>query len=176
MPSGIGGSLDARILRIVDEIKRHHHNLEKWFGIAVDSDGGLSVGARMDGAILPFRLTAGASDFGSWVQILGSNNTPVQADMTLFDLHRAMITSTDSTVQFIVQLIKGESADIAAKLSAEDFTEFPYVSGSNNNDSGITEIIDCRCAVGEKLWARCACVGLTGKVLDFYFGIHEYIE
>ena len=173
---GIGGDLGARILKTVDETVLHHHNLEKWFGIAVDSDGGLSVGARMDGAVLPFRLTAGASDFGNWVQILGSSNTPVQAGMTKFDLHRAMVVSTDSTVQFVVQIIRGESGDLAAKLSAEDFTEFPYVSGSNNNDSGIADIIDERCDVCSKMWARCACIGQTGKVIDFYFGIHEYIE
>ena len=173
---GIGGSLDHEILKEAKEIESHLHNNEKWFGIAVDSDGGLSVAARMDGAVLPFRLTAGASAFGDWVQILGSDNTPVISGMTKIDLHRAMIVSTDSTVQFIVQIIQGESADFAAKLLAEDFTEFPYVSGSNNNDSGIADILDERLDVGVKVWARCACVGQTGKLIDFYFGIHEYLE
>ena len=128
----------------------------------------------MHGAVVAFTLTAGNNDFGSWLQILGSDDTPVQSGRTIFDLHRILITSTNSTNPFIIQLICGESAGIAAKLIAEDFNEFPYISATNNNDSGIAEILDERCDAGEKMWMRCADVGGNGSTLNLYIGIHEY--
>jgi len=157
------------------EVEKHFHNREKWFGLATAASGELHSADRMDGVILPFRLTAGASDFGSWVQVLGSTDTPVSSGMTRFDGHRVMIVTTDSTAPFIIQIMLGETVNFAAKLVAEEFTEFPYTSQSNNNDSGISEIKTIRGAAGDKVWARCACVGQTGKLIDFHFGIHEYL-
>ena len=160
----------------VIEIEKHLHNYEKWFGAAASPSGETHVADRMDGVISPFALLSGTSDFGSWVQVLGSSDTPVQTGKTKLDLHRVLVTSTDSTATFIVQIVTGESAGIAAKLAAEDFDEFPYISATNNNDSGISEIIDKRCDVGEKVWMRCACVGQTAKTINIYFGLHEYDE
>jgi len=124
--------------------------------------------------IAAFQLTSGNNAFGSWLQVFGSSDTPITSGETKFDLHRILFTDTNSTDPFIIQIVTGESADIAAKLIAEDFNEFPYISATNNNDSGITELIDKRCDVGEKVWMRCANVGGNGTLLDFYCGIHEY--
>lgn len=164
------GFIDPKVV----EVERHHHNREKWFGLAAVASGELHVADRMDGVILPFQLTSGASDFGSWVQVLGSDDTPVDADMTKFDGHRVLVTATDDTNPFIIQIVSGESADIAAKILAEEFTEFPFVAATNNIETGISDLITRRVDAGEKVWARCACVGVTGKLIDFYFGIHEY--
>lgn len=128
----------------------------------------------MDGAIQPFQLVAGNNTFGNWVQVLGSSDTPIQAGKTRFDLHRVLVTGTNSTRTFIIQIISGESADFAAKLTAEDFDEFPYISSSNNNDSGISDIIDKRGHAGDKVWMRCADVGGNGTNINLYIGLHEY--
>ena len=169
--SGVPNSIAYR----VEEIEKHIHNREKWFGAAASPSGETHVADRMDGAILPFTLIAGNNDFGSWVQILGSSDTPISSGMVRFDGHRFMVTATNSTDQFIIQIVSGESAGIAAKLIAEEFTEAPYISATNNADSGISDIISIRTDVGEKVWARCANVGGNGTTFDFYFGIHEYI-
>jgi len=168
---GINNSLAYR----VHEIEKHLHNNEKWFGLAAVPNAEIHRADRMDGVILPFTLTAGNNDFGSWVQVLGSSDTPVTTGCLKFDLHRFLVTTTNSTSAFIIQVVKGESADIAAKLASEDYSEFPYISATNNADSGINDILDTRVSVGEKLWARCACVGQNGTTIAFYFGIHEYI-
>jgi len=62
------------------------------------------------------------------------------------------------------------------KYMGKEFTEVPFVSATNKNDSGISEMISLRTAVGEKVWARCACIGSNGSTLDFYYGIHEYLR
>lgn len=173
---GINEEFDLEILKEVKEIEQHLHNYEKWFGLAATPAAEIHRADRMDGAISTFRLVAGNNAFGSWLQILGSSDTPVTVGMTKFDLHRAIIVDTNSTDIFTIQIVTGESAGIAAKLAAEDYDEFPYISASNNNDSGISEIVDKRCDTGEKVWMRCANVGGNGTVLDLYIGIHEYVR
>jgi len=164
-------------LDVVVELANHHHNYEKWFGAAAVAAGETHIADRMDGAIATFQLVAGNNDFNAtWLQVLGSSDTPVVSGKTKFDLHRILVTDTNSTDPFIIQIVTGESADIAAKLLAEDFNEFPYVSATNNNDSGISELIGKLINSGEKMWMRCANVGGNGTLIDFYIGIHEYDE
>ena len=167
-------SLDVPIYNSVLETERHLHNCEKWFGAASAAVGETHVADRMNGAILPFTLIAGNNDFGAWVQILGSTDTPVAVGMTKFDPHRFMVTETNSTNPFIIQVAGGESSELAAILTSEAYTEAPYIASSNNNDSGISDILARRSDVGVKGWARCACVGGNGSILSLYFGIHEY--
>lgn len=154
--SGVSNSLAYR----VQEIERHFHGREKWFGAAASPSGETHIADRMDGAISPFQLVAGNNDFNaSWTQLLGSSDTPVAVGSAYFDAHRFLVTTTNSTSAFIIQIVSGESADIAAKIAAEQFTETPYISATNNSDSGIEELMTIRLAVGIKVWARCACVG-----------------
>ena len=168
--SGVHNSLAYR----VEEIEKHLHNREKWFGAAAVAVGETHIADRMDGAIGEFILTAGNNDFGAWIQVLGSDDTPVTAGMAKFDGHRILVIDTNSTSPFIVQIASGESAALAAKIANEEFTEFPYVAATNSNDSGISDIMSIRVPAGEKIWVRCACVGQNGTTLHFYFGIHEY--
>lgn len=173
---GVGGDLGKRILEETEVIEKHLHNREKWFGLALVPDAELHVADRMAIANNPFLLTAGADDFGAWVQILGSEDTPVTPEMILYEGRRFMVTDTDSTNEFIIQIVAGESADIAARLAAEEFTETPYISATNSNDSGVGDILSTRIPVGQKAWAKCRCIGASGTILAFYFGIHEYPE
>lgn len=167
---------EKNILEEVTEIEHHLHNREKWFGFAAVANAELHVADRMAGGIQPFQLTAGNDDFGAWVQMLGSNDTPVSSNMTKFDGHRIMVTDTNSTNPFIIQIAVGESADLAAKIAAEEFTEIPYISASNLNDSGISDILSLRVDAGEKVWARTCCIGFSGSLIDLYFGLHEYVK
>ncbi len=146
--------LEKAIEHSTYETEHHVHNREKWFGAAVSASGETHVADRMVGGIDPFVITTGNDDFGSWVQVLGSSDSPVSAGMVLFDAHRFLITNSSSTDPFVIQVATGESADLAAKIAAEEFTEGPYISGTNNNDSGIEDILTIRTLVGEKVWVR----------------------
>lgn len=168
---GVSNSLAYR----VEEIEKHSHNREKWCGLATAVSGETHVADRMAGGINPFQLTAGNDDFGPWVQILGSSDSPVTSGGVKFDGHRFMVIDTNSTNPYIVQIATGESAGLAAKIAAEEFTEAPFISATNNNDSGISDIMSIRVDVGEKVWARCACIGSSGSTFSFYYGFHEYI-
>lgn len=170
--SGVSNSLSFR----VEELEKHFHNVEKWFGAAAVPSGEIHTADEMDGAIAPFQLVAGNNDFNAtWTQILGSSDLPVMPGMTKADAHRILVTTTNSTNAFVIQIVIGESSDIAAKLLAKDYNVVPFISATNNADSGITDIISKRITAGTKVWARCACVGANGTNINFYIGIHEYI-
>lgn len=171
---GLSGTANSLAYR-TEENEKHVHNNEKWFGAAAVAAAETHNADRMGPAIAPFALVSGNDDFGSWVQILGSSDTPVMAGQAKYDLHSFLITTTDSTAAFLIQIIDGESADFAAKLAAETYTEFPYEASTNNNDGGVAHILNHRSDSTCKVWARCICIGQNAKTINFYFGLHEYV-
>lgn len=167
---GVEDSLSYR----VNEVERHFHNREKWFGLASTPSGETHRADRMGPGIAPFALISGNDAFGAWVQILGSLDTPVSSGMVKLDSHRFIVTTAGSTSMFLIQVASGESVELAAKVAAEEYTEAPFIALSNNNDSGISDIMSRRVAVGEKVWARCICIGQNAEDINLYFGVHEY--
>ena len=170
---GLAGAYYSLAYRVA-EIERHLHNRARWFGMAAVASGETHVADRMAGGIDPFTFTAGDDDFGSWVQILGSGDTPVTTGAAYMDPHSILVTGTNSTNPFVFQFLAGESVDIAAALAAGAYSEVPYISSSNLNDSGISSVLSRRIPVGTKAWARVCCIGGNGSTISAYFGLHEY--
>ena len=156
------------------EVKKHIHGNEKLLGVAAAPAGETHVADRVGTSIGPFALLSGNDAYGNWVQVLGSSDTPIEAGKTRIDAHRILVTTTDSTEAFVVQFVVGGSAGIGALIAAEDFTEFAYISATNNADAGITDIISKRISTGTKVWARSICIGQDAKTINIYVGVHEY--
>jgi hypothetical protein len=178
----LSGDSAMALLKLIEqqvyETEKHFHNFEKWFGAAVTPSGETHIADEMNGVVAPFQLIAGNNDFNaSWTQILGSSDLPLLPNTVRADAHRIQVTTTNSTDQFIIQIVTGESSGIAAKLAAKEYSMVPYIASTNNADSGIAEIITPRIVTpGTKVWARCACVGQNGTNINFYIGIHEYLR
>lgn len=169
---GVEGSLGYK----VDTIEKHLHNNEKWFGLAGTPDAELHRADRITLLPSPFRADAGDDDWGSWLQVLGSNDTPVKSGMLKFDFHKVLIHGHErNTNMYVMQMASGESADLAAKLVSEDFTELTLVTGGGTSEVGAIDFKDIRCDAGDKVWARIWADGQNTGWLDFYIGIHEYI-
>jgi len=145
----------------------------KWYGLAATPDAEVHRADRMADEIAPFVLLTGSKEFGNWVQILGSTDTPLIVDKTLFDLNQFLVTVVDSTSPYVIQIVTGESANIAAKISAETFDEFVFISTSVGNDGGIIELKRPKIISGTKVWARACCINESAKNISFYFGIQE---
>lgn len=150
---------------------------EKWFGLAGTPVGETHRADRMVGGVAPFALLSGNNDFGNWVQIMGSADTPILANSTLFAINRYCVSGADSTLPFITQLVFGESADIAAKLIAEEFTEFPFSSQAVGFTiiTNMFSVLTTRSVIGTKVWARTCCIGDVAKTLSFYVGMQEFV-
>lgn len=166
---GVDNSLAYR----VHEIERHLHSYESWFGGAAVPNGEIHVADRLGTGIDGFVIDAGNLTWGSWVQILGSSDTPARGTNEKYDLHRILVTAAErATAIYFVQIAFGTSG--AAAFTAGAYTEFPYYSPAQVSRSAPTDFQTRRITAGTKAWARCLCRGQNTGTLTFYVGLHGY--
>lgn len=166
---GINNSLAYR----THEIERHLHSYERWFETAGTPDGELHVADRLCAGGGAFQADAGNNDWGTWLQILGSDDTPELAGSVNFDLHKIVFVAQErNNTQYCIQVAYGASG--AAALSAETYTEFPIKTGGGNSVITPISIQTRRANSGTKVWLRLKAPGNDTGTLDFLFGIHEY--
>ena len=168
---GLAGTSNSLAYR-VHEVERHFHSYENWFGAAAVPSGETHVADRIGQGINPFSIDAGNLTWGSWVQIIGSSDTPARGASPKYDLHKVLFTATERNVVYFFQLAFGDSG--AAGLAAGDYTESVFIPTSNQIDSGPVIIQDRRKDAGTKAWARCLSLASDTGTMSFYFGLHEY--
>lgn len=171
---GLLGTADSLAYK-VNEVEKHFHNHEDWFGAAGTPSGETHVADDItDGTLAAFQIDAGNDDWGAWVQILGSSDTPNRTSMAYFDIDRIQIVDSEAAAQeCFIQF--GFGATGAAALAAGTYTTLPYLTATNQSAEGSTDMKQARCVAGEKAWARTMAIGANTHTLDFYFGIHEYV-
>lgn len=166
--TGVGNSLAYR----TNEIENHLHSFERWLEVAAVPNAEIHVADSIGVGNGIFQLDAGDDDWGAWVQILGSSDTPVISGSIKFDLHRFLIEDTERNEVYFVQIALGSSGAVA--LAAGNYTETVIQPLSNQVGSTPTVIQNHRQDAGTKVWARCKCPGQNTATLNLYFGIHEY--
>jgi len=166
--SGVSSSLSYR----VHEIERHLHNYEHWFETAASASGETHVASHIGDGSGAFQIDAGNDDWGSWVQILGSSDTPHIVGKTHFDFNQFFVEGTEKAGTYFLQFAFGASG--AAALTANTVTEIVYV-GTVGAGNPLPVIVQTeRITAGTKAWARCKAPGINTSTLDLYFGLHEY--
>jgi len=172
--SGLAGVKNSLAYR-VHEIEAHFHSFEDWFGLANVPNEELHRASDVSlGTCQPFRIDAGNNDWGAWVQILGSNDTPNRAGKVYFDLHKIEIVGSENTnTKVFIQIAFGATA--AAGLTALNYTTIPYLSPTNQAADRPISINMRRADAGAKVWDRTMAIGVNTNYLDFYIGLHEYI-
>lgn len=168
---GVNNSLAYK----VHEIEKHFHNWERWFGVALSPSGETNVADTLiQGAVTAFVIDAGNDDWGAWVQILGSTDTPtnVGGTYTKYDLHSIDIVANERAQPYFVQFAFGATA--ADAITAGTYTAKVISAPAANTDIDFSIMMN-RVASGTKAWARCKCPGQNTATLGFYFGIHEYV-
>lgn len=168
--SGLGETYNSLAYRIA-EIERHLHSGARWFETAAVPSGETHVADRIGVGGGAFQIDAGNDDWGSWVQILGSDDTPTEVGKPYFDPHQFIVEDVERAATYFVQITRGSSG--AAGLAAGTYSEFVYAAISAK-DTAIIPVQTGRAPAGSKLWARCMCPGQNTATMDFYVGIHEY--
>jgi len=154
----------------VHEIEKHLHNNERWLGLAAAPSG--ETHRADDGVMTPFRMDGGNNTWGNWLQIAGDADTPVQAGMAKFDLHRILFSDVENTKTLTrVQIAGGASG--AAALAAGDYTEFMETPEKDAKQEPVQFMMP-RYAAGTKMWIRCWVSGENTSWIDFFYGLHEY--
>lgn len=167
---GLLGVHDSLAYR-VHEIERHLHSGGRWFETASVPNPTVHVADRIGSGAGAFQIDAGNLTWGTWLQILGSSDTPVSAGRVYFDPHQFIVEDTERASTYFIQIGRGVSG--AAALAAGTYTEFVYAA-SVQKEAGIIMVQSGRAPTGSLLWARCMCPGQNTGWLDFYYGIHEY--
>lgn len=171
---GLAGTSNSLAYK-VHEIETHAHHYDKLVGLAASPSGETNRADRITDNVAAFQIDAGNNTWGSWVQILGSADTPVQAGMAYFDFDNILVIDHErNSAAYFIQFVEGESAGIAAKLVSEDFTETGLQTGGGSSEVGPVIVNGRRIAAGEKVWARALCPGQDTATIDFYIGFHEY--
>lgn len=171
---GIGEGLDNKILNEAETINFHFHNRERWLGVAAVPVGETHV-ADTD-SMTGFQIDAGNDAWGSWVQIVGSEDTPVITGMTKVDMHRIMVTDVEiKKVITRIQFAGGEDPDAEVATVNGNYTEI-IVTPDNDGKQDAYDIKIPRFPTGIKGWARCWIKGTDTGTIDFFIGIHESIN
>jgi hypothetical protein len=168
---GLDGTDDSLGYR-VGEIERHLHAYERWMELAGTPAAETHRADPAGTGAGIFQIDAGNDDWGAWLQILGSSDTPIISGSVKFDLHRLLVTATERNATYVVQIAFGATG--AAALAAGAYIETVFSPSSNLVDSGPVNVQSRRIAVGTKGWARCICPGQDTATLSFMIGLHEY--
>jgi hypothetical protein len=171
------------ILAAVKVVEINDHTSARWMGAAVAASGTThtadqtSAGAAGAEAAA-FSLDAGNDDWGAWVQIIGSSDTPVDSGNLFYAMHRILITATERpSVLYMIQMSFSAAAP-GDDPSGTTYTEFQFISpGASPLAIGVqVPVKSPRVAVGTNLWARARVPNADTGTVGFYIGLHEYDE
>jgi hypothetical protein len=159
------------------EIERHVHHYDRWFGAAASASAPGHVADH--NSLTPFTVTAGEDVFGSWVQILGEDDTPVVPGKVKFDLNKIMETNVSTDATYILQIAYDDDSSTSGDTVISNYTyseDMMYVHAGVTKDV-IVEVINSRrhdCGA-TRAWARAMADG-SGKSISFFYALHEYEE
>ncbi len=163
----------------------HHHSGERWFGAAASASGETHIADRIGagdaGAEAGLLIVdAGNDDWGTWTQVLGSCDTPIDSgSATHFDFHRIIIHAAENTAQrYMIQIALQEDAPDDDPDTSDIYTEFEVLSRGPGATSGIqpSPFQAERVTAGTKVWMRTRAPDQNTSTLSFYIGIHEYTD
>jgi len=167
---GLAGTMNSLAYR-VGEIERHLHSGARWFGAAVAPDAELHVADRIGAGVIPFEVDGGNLDWGTWTQILGSEDTPTVVGKAYFDPHLMIVDDVENASVYFIQFARGETG--AGAYAAGNYTELIY-DAANTKDTAIIPVQTGRAPAASKLWCRVLSYGDNTGWMKFFLGIHEY--
>ncbi len=165
--------LDAAFMpnRLIS-VEEHDHSYEHWFGPHGTPVAEATIAVSMGTTTQTFQLASGNDQYGAWLQILGSSDTPHVAGKASFQIHGILISAVQrATSAHVIQIGFGDSG--AAALSADDVLEVPYKPSAASLRSAPIFVQTEEAVAGTKVWARARAIGQASGTLDFYFGLHE---
>jgi len=119
-----------------------------------------------------FQIDAGNDDWGAWVQILGSADTPHIPGTTEYHLIKVIATAVEhNTSLHFMQVAFGATG--ADALTANTYSDLVFVPLLAVGWETSLEVHCGHIPVGTLAWARCKVDGQNTGTVNFYFSIIE---
>ncbi len=168
--NGLEGVEDSLAYRI-NEVERHFHNRERWWGALAAPDETNAIEANVN---RPFSADSGANTWGTAISILGTADDPTPGDGdTRFDARELLIVDTQHASAYRLRIIWGTGTSADA-ITAGQWTEEMFF-GTLGAPSGMAvEHRIRRILIGWKMWVQVWNVN-NNSTVDFYWGPHGYI-
>ncbi len=175
MPKWINGEEQpgTQILATVTEARNHHHNHERWFGktaVQTATDWGTEA------SLTPYHAISGNGAFGTdandEAQVIGTADTPTQAGMARYDMHRIMVDAASNANPFVLRFVGG-TGTMADAEAAGQYTDIMVTDARKG--APIPIIHELVTTGATKIWCR-AKNAANDASIDFFVGIHEYEE
>ena len=177
---GLLGTVDSLAYRL-GKIENHHHNKERWIGVAADADGAhkaSEIGKAGEAGFTetPFTVTTGNDDWSdNPTQIIGVLETTI-FDGAYFDLHRIMVVDSSVNEELFFMRISWGTGTAAASITAKQYTGFPLHVQKTDKVFAIQEIMMERVpTTGYKMWLHAFHANTNDTTIDMLLGIHEYV-
>lgn len=171
---GLAGTKDSLAYK-VNEIEKHFHTRERWFGKRADQSGD-NWG---EDNLTPFRAISGNGVYGAdandEAKICGADDTPIFAGSAYMDMHRILVVATSIDTHWKIRVIYG-TGTMADAITAGQYSEIMVKFDSVNpqQSAGVPiEVRMPRVAAGTKIWAQ-AKSATDNATIDFFAGGHEY--
>jgi len=156
-------------LATVFDIEEHSHNYERWLGkLAVPAGGKVADEATLT----PFQAASGSNTWGTPIQLLDVNDTPLVAGKPRFDPHRIAVVDTSQTTTYRIRIVVGDT--YAAGIAANTYTEVMLRVAAATRMVPIDIRIPNQLS-GTKLWAS-VWNATNLATVDFFIGVHDYNE
>ncbi len=170
------GAEAAAILAETEIIETHDHNHERVFA----KNQSPTATVKADPSATAFSTwdftAAGDSTFGTALQVLGSDDTPMQAGMTKYDFNKVMITAVNSNTLYKMRFYCGATVEIAE--AAGEFTDIWFRGDDTNPQQAQPVEIEFKMKrhdAGSLVWVAIA--NATGaQTASAVFALHEYPE
>ena len=170
------------------EVEHHFHSGNFGFGIAAAADGEIHVADRTSvgaaGAEAgPFVLDAGNDDWGSWIQVVGSADTPVSelTTATHYDMNEITVVATEHDDQrYMYQAVVQEDAPVDDPQDGDYATEGEFfIHAAAIQGDPVLPTIEFRShrrPVTTKMWMRLRAPNQNTSTASFYLYGHFYVD
>lgn len=154
-------------------IEQHLHADGRTLGKSGDQSGN---NWGTEDSLTLFRAVSGNGDFGAdandEAKVIGSDDTPVISGMAKSDMHRILVVATSSQTTYVVRVVYG-TGTMAAAISANQYSTFPYIKESASGRGAPANIQIGRKDAGTKIWIQVK-NATNNATLDFLVQSHEY--
>jgi len=169
---GLGGAVEDSLAYLVEEIDRHFHVRERWWGAAETPSETNAIDVNVN---RPFVAISGNNVWGTAIPILGTGDDVGIGDDPYFDPHRVLFVDFNgNATAWRVRFIWGTGTSADA-ITAGQWSEIMVINAVAGPFAvGVpSEIKHVRIAVGLKMWAQVWNVTNVAE-LDFFYGTHSY--